>query len=332
MRDKEYRLLCSGRGLNKIDTQLAIKYVQQFEVSLAEKNKSLENMSVNDVKEYVAFLISQGNNTWDRLVALARYSYMIEKHDVYVYFTSILGGKTIFPSLAERLESVAGEEMRDKIFKDLVEPPLGAPPGEYPKVTKRLVEKLVEELSTEVCHDVLAGNHHRIPVENFENHKTWLKEEGSIENYLKRAHKEAVADLEKHLLEGKIWFEQEITPEIVNFVKENQEILSGVRKDDWIYLTKIPYAPKDYLRENDPLLKRYYACHCPLAREAIMLEDIDIPLTWCYCSGGYGKLKFDIIFDEPTGVEVLESVLSGDERCRFRVKIPIGMRRACNFQ
>ena len=30
------------------------------------------------------------------------------------------------------------------------------------------------------------------------------------------------------------------------------------------------------------------------AREAILMEETDIPLTWCYCSGGYGKLKFDV--------------------------------------
>jgi predicted hydrocarbon binding protein len=31
---------------------------------------------------------------------------------------------------------------------------------------------------------------------------------------------------------------------------------------------------------------------------------------------------FDVIFEEPTEVELLESVLAGDDRCRFRIKIP----------
>jgi hypothetical protein len=31
---------------------------------------------------------------------------------------------------------------------------------------------------------------------------------------------------------------------------------------------------------------------------------------------------FDVVFEESTEVEVLESVLAGNSRCRFRVRIP----------
>jgi hypothetical protein len=68
--------------------------------------------------------------------------------------------------------------------------------------------------------------------------------------------------------------------------------------------------------------KRYFACHCPLARAAFATGEPDIPLDWCYCSGGYHKLMFDVLFETSTEVEVLESVLAGDDRCRFRVRIP----------
>ena len=44
-------------------------------------------------------------------------------------------------------------------------------------------------------------------------------------------------------------------------------------------------------------------------------------MEWCYCSAGYGKLRYDIAFGEETEVEVLESVFSGSDRCRFRIKI-----------
>jgi len=45
---------------------------------------------------------------------------------------------------------------------------------------------------------------------------------------------------------------------------------------------------------------------------------------FCYCSGGFEKVHFDVIFDEPVEVELLESVLKGDMRCRFANKIPQG--------
>lgn len=134
-------------------------------------------------------------------------------------------------------------------------------------------------------------------------------------------HAEAVAELENYLREGRIWYEQEMTPEVVEYVRANQEILSAVRDGDRLYLTKIPYAGKEFLQAQDPVMKRYYACHCPLAREAILMQDVDVPPDWCYCSGGFQKVMFDVVFETDTEVELLESALAGDMRCRFAVKI-----------
>lgn len=326
MLEGDFRELCEERGLDAEGTDAAVGSVRAFEEFLAGRGRSLEEMTVDDVRDHLSDLIDRGLNTMERLVALARYTNMIRRNEAYVYFTSVLGGRTVLPSISERLAELAGEEARDKIFKGIETPPLGSPPDEFPKVTLKLVERLERELGSELCNDVLAGNHHRIPVENFEKHKVWLEEEGSIEGYLKRLHDNSVAELEEYAREGKIWYEQEITPAVVEFVRGNQEILSGVREGDWIYFTKIPYAPKDYIEATDPVMRRYYGCHCPLAREAILMGETDIPLTWCYCSGGYGKLKYDVVFGEPTEVEVLESTLAGDDRCRFRVKIPEGKR------
>ena len=261
------------------------------------------------------------------LVALARYTYMIGRNEVYVYFTSVLGGRTVLPSISERLAELAGEEARDRIFSGIEAPPLGSPPDEFPKVTLRLVERLKGELGSELCHDVLAGNHHRIPVANFEKHKAWLEEEGSIEGYLKRLHDNSVAELEEFCREGKVWYEQEITPEVVEYVRGNQEVLSGVREGDRIYMTKFPYAPGEYLSEKDPQKKRYYMCHCPFVRASILTGESQISPEWCYCSGGYGKMKFDVVFGQETEVEVLETALGGDMRCRFAVKIPPGISK-----
>jgi predicted hydrocarbon binding protein len=85
---------------------------------------------------------------------------------------------------------------------------------------------------------------------------------------------------------------------------------------------KIPFAPKQYLKEKDPTMKRYYACHCQLVRTSIRDGEPKVSKNFCYCSAGYEKLHFDAIFGEPVEVEILESALNGDERCRFVIKIP----------
>jgi hypothetical protein len=87
-------------------------------------------------------------------------------------------------------------------------------------------------------------------------------------------------------------------------------------------MTKIPYAPDQYIKAKNPTLKRYYACHCPLARSAIRDGNPKISSTLCHCSSGYVKVRFDALFSEPVEIELLESVLNEDMRCRFAIKIP----------
>jgi hypothetical protein len=321
MREKEYTEFLQSRNQTEQAVKSAVQHVRELETYLAGAGKDLESVAVGEVKEYASTLIRDNRNTMDRFVALARYVYMAGLNEVFIYFTSILDAREVIPSISERLASMAGEKARARVFDGLELPPLGSPPERAPAVTSILVKRL-QELGPGLCHDVLAANHHGVPVESFNKHKEWLREAGTIDGFLKRVHEEAVAELERHMEAGKVWYEQEITPEVIEFVRGNQEVLSAVRDRDHLYITKIPYSPKDWLKESDPVMKRYYACHCPLARTAIVTGGPEIPTDWCYCSGGFQKLMFDVVFEEPTKVEVLESALGGDLRCRFRVKIP----------
>ncbi len=144
---------------------------------------------------------------------------------------------------------------------------------------------------------------------------------------LKYRHETLLSELEEHARSGKPWYEQIITPEVVEMVRQDPEIQAGVQVGDSVFVTKIPYSPVDYLSEDDPVRKRYYQCHCPLARASILDESSTVSPLFCYCSGGYEKLVFDVVFGEPVGVEVLESALAGDPRCRFRIKLPEGLAR-----
>jgi hypothetical protein len=322
-KESEYRELLKEKGMNsqKIETYIdaVSKAIKYFE----ENGTNISRDSVLNYKKYVSHLIHRKENSYENLMAIGRYAYLLDLKKVWIYFASILGGYTVFPSIKERLKEITEAEISDKIFNEIDETPLGSNPEAYPHATKQLMDQLKKQLIPEVYRYVLAGNHHKIPAESFLMHKEWLKEmDGDINKWLKRIHDFAVADLEHHLEDDKVWYEQIITKEIVDYVKNNQEILSGTRKGDWIYNTKFPYAPKKYLDEKDPLLKRYYMCHCPLAREAILSDNPRIPMEWCYCSAGYCKFRYDIAFDEETEVELLESVFGGSDKCRFRIKIP----------
>ncbi|MDH5787651.1 MAG: hypothetical protein OEZ40_05100 [Candidatus Bathyarchaeota archaeon] len=304
------------------DIDFAVGAIGEFEGYLANKSVSLESADLETLKDYVSLLIQQGKNSWERLVAIARYCNLAKKNDYYVYFTSILGARNVLPDIGERLAAIAGEEIRCRVYQGFKLPPLGLPQENYPRLTQGVMDRMETELPSETVKKVLTWNYHKVPVEAFKERKERFEKAASIDEYLKDEHKRFIEELEKFVKNGEIWYEQEITPEVVEFVRDNQEICTGVRYDDRIYVTKIPYVPMQYLNEKDPTMKRYYACHCPLARSAIREGKPKISSMFCYCSGGFEKVHFDVIFGEPVEAELLESALQGNMRCRFANKIP----------
>ena len=96
----------------------------------------------------------------------------------------------------------------------------------------------------------------------------------------------------------------------------------GRRVGDIVYETKIPFLTRQYLAERDPVLKRYYACHCPWVRESLRRQSTRLVEDFCYCSGGFHKKVFEVIFAQPLKVDVLESALKGNLRCRFAIHLP----------
>jgi len=322
--ENEFRKYLEGRKMKAEDVDFAVNAVRKFEEHLERNDTSFESADLEALKDYISLLIEEGKNSWERLVAIARYCHLLKKNNCYVYFTSILGARNVLPDIGERLAAIAGEETRHKVFQGFMLPPLGSPQENYPRITQKIIDKIEAELPNETCKKILTWNYHKVPAEAFKEKKERFEKANSIDEYLKDEHRRFVEELIGYMKEGRIWYEQEITPEVVEFVKGNQEIQNGARHGDRIYVTKIPYAPKQYLAEKDPTMKRYYACHCPLVRTAIRDGKPNISPIFCYCSGGYEKLHFDVIFGETVEVELLESVLKGDMRCRFANKIPRG--------
>ncbi len=310
------------RGLSAKNVNSAVSAVKEFEDYLEKRKKSFKSAGLDDLKSYISLLIKEGKNSLDRLIALARYCGFVKKNDYFVYLVSLFGAREVLPRVGERLEAIAGKEARRRVFEGFELPPLGSPQDDYPKLTKKIVDAMEAELPSETCREVLTYNYHGVPVEAFKEKKERFEKAESIDEFLKDEHRRFVEELSGYMKRGQIWYEQEITPEVVDLVKGNQEIQNGVRQGNKIYVSKIPFAPKQWLVEKDPVMKRYYACHCQLARTAIRDGKPKISPVFCYCSGGYEKLRFDVIFGEPVEIELLESVLKGDKRCRFAVTIP----------
>jgi hypothetical protein len=76
-----------------------------------------------------------------------------------------------------------------------------------------------------------------------------------------------------------------------------------------------------YLNEVDKKMKRYYACHCPFAKESILAEKI-VSSTLCYCSFGHVINFWEAVFDRELEGDVVSSALKGDIKCTYYINIP----------
>ncbi len=82
-----------------------------------------------------------------------------------------------------------------------------------------------------------------------------------------------------------------------------------------------PWQREAHEQAEDPRMRRYYACFCPLVREAIRRDEA-LSASFCNCSGGWFVQMWEAILDRRLRVDVVESVLQGEERCVFRVHLP----------
>ena len=87
---------------------------------------------------------------------------------------------------------------------------------------------------------------------------------------------------------------------------------------DAIVEIRRPRDPAAYAAAKTPLEKRMAACFCPLVRGA----EGRLPVEYCECSAGWYRGIYEGIFGVPVEVAVEESLLNGDARCRFTIRVP----------
>jgi predicted hydrocarbon binding protein len=115
----------------------------------------------------------------------------------------------------------------------------------------------------------------------------------------------------------------ELSEEMVDDIIGKGWGLAGTIQGNSIIATKIPKSGYlvEYMQEEDPAVKRQYYCHCPRIRDMLKSSERISP-TYCYCGAGFYKGIWEQILGEPVEVEVLESVLQGDEVCKVAIHLP----------
>jgi hypothetical protein len=214
-----------------------------------------------------------------------------------------------------------GETRRDEIFDGLEVIPLGTPNAEKPAAMQVMIERL-EAAEPDACKRILASGLRDLSDDYYQSAKQRFAESRDIDEYLLHKKQDLLIELEKIMNEGRLYFNQEITPEVLEYVRNDPEIGQGVRVGNVIYESKIPHMTKEFLAETDEDKRRYYFCHCPWAKESLKAGRSNISPTFCNCSAAFHKKPWEVIYGQPIEAEVLESVLQGDTRCRFAIHLP----------
>ncbi len=313
-----FREMLSGLGLSEAEIEAAFRIAEEYSEYLDQPGRE---RSAETAWAFSRLLMAQGRNTRANYLALMRYCRFFHQYEMMVGFLELVDGAEVSQNLYRMVAERFGPAVRDAVFDGIGVPPLGLPTPQKPAYVQPVIRRLEQRVGAEACGEFLSACLRDLPDEEYEGEKDMLRRAGSVEAYLRGRKQAFIEELEACLREGRPFYAQEITPEVLEFVRNDPEMGGGRREGSVIYETKIPYMTAKYLAETDPRRKRYYACHCPWARDAILRGDVQVAETFCQCSGGFHKKPLEMALGRPFKVTVLESALKGDLRCRFAMSV-----------
>jgi hypothetical protein len=323
--DKEgFRQFLQARKMPDDKIEEGIAVAERFETFVSESHQPGAQVpaTAGDVQAFSRLLIRERHNTYENYVALARYGRFVGSDQVYVAVLTLVDGNEALEALYKKLGRAVGRKLRDQVFDGIPLPALGTPTTELPTITQAVMERLEALVEPAVYRQILSGGLRNLESRWFLNERKKYRKCRDIDAYLELRRQEFIAELQQLKAEGKLFFTQEITDEVIDFVRSNPEIEAGVRQGNILYHTKIPHMAREYLAETDDTMKRYYYCHCPWVKESLRAGDVRVSPTFCHCSAGFVKKPWEVIFGQPLQADVLETVLTGSLVCRFAIHLP----------
>lgn len=155
---------------------------------------------------------------------------------------------------------------------------------------KAAMQKLDELADNHQKYDILSRCAHDFSEKRINRLRTIYEKNKDIDEVLEEMHKDPA------------WYEK------------------PVRKQNILYVTKVPYDQKGYESADTESERKRRYCHCPLVREYL---DEGISPTFCYCGSGWYRQQWEGILGRPVKIEILKSLLNGDNECSFAIHVPV---------
>ena len=211
--------------------------------------------------------------------------------------------------LSGSLERVVGPQMRDEIMAGSEGFSDGSERGAIIAWSKAAMDRLNAHVDEEAQREVMTACACQYPKGDLQDMRKKYEETGDISAVHAMLHKRFVSFLRNNL---------NLDDDFINDVVNRGMGLAGKLEGNTIVATKIPKSGyiREYFAEKDPVKKRAIYCHCPRIRDALK-TNTEISSTYCYCGAGYYKGMWEEILQRPVKVELLESVLKGDDACKI---------------
>lgn len=216
--------------------------------------------------------------------------------------------------LSRCLDEIAGEGVRRRVMQGSEGLSSQSGRDEVVAWSQRAMERLDALVGEKERRDVMTGCACQYPKSELQEARQVYESTGNID----LAHRKLQEQFESFLRDV-LALDDDLFAEIVR----RGWGLAGIRRGDTIIATKIPKSGflVEYMRETDPEKRRQCYCHCPRVRDALKASEA-ISTTYCYCGAGFYKGVWEEILQKPVEVEVLESVLQGDDVCKVAVHLP----------
>ncbi|MCL2404346.1 MAG: hypothetical protein FWC92_02235 [Defluviitaleaceae bacterium] len=259
-------------------------------------------MTINAMKEYA-------DSTKDELLVSEVFILMTD-------FNEWCGGT--MKHLSKTTQNMYGDEVWGKIFKDVKMPEVGWTADDLSDFTYKIEQKYLSATTKEnyECAQKMGNPFTRSFTDSDKKHLAI----SDVDLLINKLNTKFLNALRKCHKSGELFFNQKIDDVAMKEYETGR--WSMRREGSKIILTKNPYMMSKYLTETDNKLKRYYACHCPWARQSI-LTDKTVSKSFCYCSFGHDKYELESAFGRQLDGRVVCSVLEeGNIQCIFEVDIP----------
>ena len=150
-----------------------------------------------------------------------------------------------------------------------------------------------------------------IRISQFDDSKQWLHT--ILKEFEKLGEKKAATMLEQC---GRACVKSHGLIELSNEVRREVEDPNDLDSLFRLYMEKVYNNSPQLYKEGDIIYLEYLSCGCPIVKN----KEINNP-HFCNCTVGYTKERFESLFNRPVQVELLESILGGNEKCRQAITV-----------